>query len=192
MTGNALLDKTLDQKIANAVTALRAGGVIAYPTEYCYGLGCDPQNEQALQRLLDIKQRHASQGVILIAADVDQVNDYAELDSLPLAEQIKASWPGPNTWLLPVNKSVSSWVTGKHDTVGMRVTAHPVSRLLCQRFGGAIVSTSANRHGQDALLSAPAIEAEMGIELNTIVDAPLGGAAAASVIRHGVTGEQLR
>jgi len=183
---------SLDQQINNAVTALRAGGVIAYPTEYCYGLGCDPKNNEALQRLLDIKQRKAEQGVILIAADTDQVNYYAELESLSMAEQIKASWPGANTWLLPVRESVSNWVTGRHGTVAMRVTAHPVSRLLCQQFGGAIVSTSANRHGQSAMLSAQAIEVEMGAELDAIINAPLGGSPTASVIRDGLTGQQLR
>ncbi len=183
---------SLDQQLENAVTALRAGGVIAYPTEYCYGLGCDPQNDQALQRLIQIKQRRAEQGVILIAAELEHVYRYAELDSLALAEKIIASWPGPNTWLLPIKESVSDWVKGRHSTVAMRVTAHHTSRLLCQKFGGAVVSTSANRHGQKALLGAPEIDSVMGVELDYIIDAPLGGASAPSVIKHGVSGERIR
>ena len=183
---------SLDQQIANAVTALRAGGVVAYPTEFCYGLGCDPGNHQALERLIKIKRRQAEQGLILIAASIDHVNDYAELESLPLSTKIKASWPGPFTWLLPVKESVSTWVKGRHDTVAMRVTAHPSSQLLCQQYGGAIVSTSANRHGQEALLSASAVESEMGVELDFILDAPLGNAAAPSIIQDGVSGQRLR
>ena len=186
------ISDSLDQQIENAVTALRAGGVIAYPTEYCYGLGCDPNNDQALERLIGIKRRRAEQGVILIAAELDHVHHYAELDTLPLAEKIRDSWPGPNTWLLPTKESVSSWVKGHHNTVAMRVTAHPTSRLLCEKFGGAIVSTSANRHGQKVLMSASAIADEMGVELDCIVDAPLGGASEPSVIQHGVSGERQR
>ena len=183
---------SLGKQIENAVTALRAGGVVAYPTEFCYGLGCDPQNDNALERLINIKQRQAEQGVILIAAELDQVYQYAELDSLPLVQQIKESWPGPNTWLLPVRESVSNMVSGRHSTVAMRVTAHPASRLLCQEFGGAIVSTSANRHAQNELLTAREVEAEMGVELDYIVNAPLGGASKPSAIQHGISGEQLR
>ena len=183
---------SLDQQILNAVTALRAGGVVAYPTEFCFGLGCDPQNDRAVERLIEIKQRSADQGLILIAAELDHIYHYAKLDSLPLAEKIKASWPGPNTWLLPVKESVSSWVKGHHKTVAMRITAHPASRRLCQKFDGAIVSTSANRHGQKALLCASEVDAEMGVELDYIVDAPLGGASAPSVIQNGVSGERIR
>ena len=188
MTNNV----SLDNRINDAVTALRAGGVVAYPTEHCFGLGCDPKNDQALERLINIKQRQADQGLILIAADLDQVSEYADIDSLASIEQIKASWPGPNTWLLPVRESVSSAVKGKHSTVAMRVTAHQVSKLLCQQFGGAIVSTSANRHGQDVLLTASAIEGEMGVELDFVLDAELGGAATPSLIRDAITGERLR
>ena len=86
MTNNV----SLDNRINDAVTALRAGGVVAYPTEHCFGLGCDPKNDQALERLISIKQRQADQGLILIAADLDQVSEYADIDSLASIEQIKA------------------------------------------------------------------------------------------------------
>ena len=90
--------RTLDQAISHAVSVMRAGGVIAYPTEYCFGLGCDPRNKQAIARLLKIKNRQAEQGLILIAANIEQVCEYVDLACSPLREQIERSWPGPNTW----------------------------------------------------------------------------------------------
>ena len=176
----------------SAVDALRAGGVIAYPTEHCFGLGCDPSNISALKRLLTIKQRKREQGVILIAASIEQVCAQVDLDSSPIKPEIVASWPGPSTWILPAHESVSEWVRGKHSSVAMRIPAHTLCQQLCERFGGAIVSTSANRHGSPALLNAGDVRAEMGVELDYILDAPVGGAAQPSTIRDGQSGEQLR
>ena len=182
----------MQAQIKNAVTALRAGGVIAYPTEFCFGLGCDPRNAEALALLLEIKQRKKAQGVILIAASIAQVSDYASLKGLRRLEQISHSWPGPNTWVLPAKASVSSWVRGSHSSVAMRISAHPICLSLCGEFGHAIVSTSANRHGQAALMTADDVRAEFGDELDFIVDAPTGGASSASTIRDAITGEQFR
>jgi len=183
---------SLDQKIDNAVRALRAGGVIAYPTEYCFGLGCDPRQPSAVRKLLKIKQRQKEQGVILVAAKLTQVRDYAMLDSLPKSEEIIASWPGPNTWVLPVDDSVSTWLRGRHTSIAMRVSDHPVCQQLCLEFDHAIVSTSANRHGQDALLTHASVTDEFGSELDFVIDAKVGGAKSASTIRDAVTGQKLR
>ena len=182
----------VNSNISNAVDALRKGGVIAYPTEHCFGLGCDPRNHSAIERLLNIKQRKKDQGVILIAETLKQVSDYADLDNVPLIDQVKNSWPGPNTWLLPVNDKVSSWVRGKHKTIAMSISSHLVCQQLCNEFAHALVSTSANRHGEDALLNANDVYAEFNDELDYIVDLPVGGASKPSVIRNSLTGEQLR
>ncbi len=171
---------------------LRAGGVIAYPTEYCFGLGCDPRNQAAIERLLKIKQRQKEQGVILVAANLQQVADYADIDSLDRAIEIKQSWPGPNTWLLPVDSSVSQWVRGRHTTLAMRVSDHPICQRLCEVFGHAVVSTSANRHGHDALRSYTDVVNQFKQEVDFVIDADLGGALAASAIRDAVSGQQLR
>ena len=182
----------MDVQIENAVSALNAGGVIAYPTEYCFGLGCDPRNIDAIERLLKVKQRRKDQGVILVASNTAQVADYADLAGLSLIDEIIKSWPGPNTWLLPVKKAVSSWVCGNHSSVAMRVSAHATCQSLCTEFGHAIVSTSANRHGQNALLTAKDVINEFQGELDFVIDAPVGGALSASAIRDAITGEQLR
>ena len=192
MTQNQEFALQIQQQLTEAVKVLRAGGVIAYPTEYCFGLGCDPRNQASVERLLQIKQRAATQGVILIAADLTQIEDYAELDALTRLAEIQASWPGPNTWLLPTKANVPTWVRGKHTTIAMRIPGHTLSRALCREFGHAIVSTSANRHGQPALLTTEGVVAELGDELDLVVDAPVGGSASASTIRDAISGQILR
>lgn len=178
--------------LKQAIDTLRAGGVIAYPTEYCFGLGCDPLNPSAVSKLLEIKQRKVDQGVILIAADQQQVSEYADLDGLPNKQQIVDSWPGTVTWLLPAKSSVPNFIKGKHSSVAMRVPNHQFCRQLCAEFGAAIVSTSANRHGQPAIIKAADIEAEFGEELDYIVPLPVGGAKAASSIFDAISGEKIR
>jgi L-threonylcarbamoyladenylate synthase len=184
-------------KINNAVSTLRAGGVIAYPTEYCFGLGCDPKNTQAVDRLLAIKQRQKEQGVILIAANIEQVNQYADLSSIVNLDRVTQSWPGPNTWILPVKASTSYWLKGQHSSIAMRISAYSLCQQLCVEFGGAIVSTSANRHGHQALLNGQSVLAEFSNEVDYVLDAPIQfdtskNSPKASTIRDAITGEQLR
>ena len=128
----------------------------------------------------------------MIASSIDQVKEYVDLDSSPLLNTILESWPGPNTWVLPARAHVSNWIKGKHRSVAVRVTNNAVSKALCSSFGGAIVSTSANRHQQPALLNAQAVIDEMGSELSYVLCELVGGAKAASTIRDGMTGQQLR
>lgn len=181
--------------IDQAVAALKEGGVIAYPTEFCFGLGCDPRHAEAVEKILSIKQRDISQGMILVAASTEQVSEYAQLENLPRADEIKASWPGPNTWVLPKLLSTPGWISGRHTSVAMRVTDHPLVIELCNRFGGAIVSTSANRHGERSATTATQVSAELGDAVDCIVDGELGYAdadQAASNIYDAITGDKLR
>ena len=175
-----------------AVTVLRQGGVIAYPTEYCFGLGCDPRQVKAIQRILAIKQRQAQQGLILIAADLHQINFYAQTEGLERLPEIKASWPGPNTWLLPAKASVNEWLRGRHTSIAMRIPQHNFCLSLCTQFDHAIVSTSANRHGQADLINMQEVEDELGNEVDYIVDGSVGGAEKASTIRDAISGEICR
>jgi L-threonylcarbamoyladenylate synthase len=127
---------------------LKRGGVIAYPTESCYGLGCDPGNRQAVQRILKLKQRPQRKGLILIASHYQQVARY--LQPLTPAEQSRMQNDGAQavTCLMPVKSSCPRWLRGEHDTLAVRLTAHPFARQLCRTAGSALVSTSANRSGQ--------------------------------------------
>jgi L-threonylcarbamoyladenylate synthase len=127
---------------------LRRGGVIAYPTESCYGLGCDPGNRKAVQRILKLKQRPQRKGLILIAAHYHQVARY--LHPLDAEGQAKLQHDGARavTYLLPAKPSCPRWLRGEHDTLAVRLTVHPFAKQLCHSAGSALVSTSANRSGQ--------------------------------------------
>lgn len=126
---------------------LKQGGVIAYPTESCYGLGCDPRNRAAVMRLLKIKGRPQGKGLILIGSDFAQLKSYASPLSQAEWQKISNSWPGPVTWLLPASHMAPPWLRGRHSSIAVRVTAHPQAAFLCQNIGMALVSTSANRAG---------------------------------------------
>lgn len=134
-------------RIRDCCEVMRAGGVIAYPTEAVWGLGCDPFNESAVHEILRLKDRHWSKGLILVASDIAQF-DFI-IHDLPESQYdtLNQSWPGHVTWLVPHQSRVPPWVTGHHDTVALRVSAHKGVASLCRNFGGAIVSTSANPQG---------------------------------------------
>ncbi|MBI3480366.1 MAG: Sua5/YciO/YrdC/YwlC family protein [Nitrosomonadales bacterium] len=127
---------------------LKRGGLIAYPTESCYGLGCDPANRNAVQRLLKLKQRPQRKGLILISSSYKQVARY--LQPITHDEQIKLKNGGAQaiTYLMPVLASAPRWLRGAHDTLAVRLTAHPYAKQLCRTAHSALVSTSANRSGQ--------------------------------------------
>jgi L-threonylcarbamoyladenylate synthase len=127
---------------------LRRGGLIAYPTESCYGLGCDPDNRAAVLRLLSLKQRPQRKGLILIAAHYRQVARY--LQPLTPDEQARLKNNGAQaiTYLMPAKPSCPRWLRGNHETLAVRLTAHPFAMQLCLGADSALVSTSANRSGQ--------------------------------------------
>ncbi|HEY0719815.1 MAG TPA: Sua5/YciO/YrdC/YwlC family protein, partial [Gammaproteobacteria bacterium] len=144
-------------QLREAVRVLHDGGLIAYPTEAVYGLGCDPLNADAVLRLLELKQRPWQKGLILIAAEQTQLEPYLlPLDSAMLA-RVAPTWPGPYTWLLPARDETPWWLRGEHDTLAVRVTAHPVAAALCRAFGGPIISTSANLAGKAPATSPLAV-----------------------------------
>lgn len=126
---------------------LKHGGLIAYPTESCYGLGCDPHNRNAVLRLLKLKQRPQRKGLILIASKYVQLAPY--LLALARAEQATLKNEGPQaiTWLMPAKQSCPRWLRGAHDTLAVRLTAHSAAAALCNMLDMALVSTSANRSG---------------------------------------------
>jgi len=177
-----------------AADALRRGGVIAYPTEAVWGLGCDPFNEPAVTRLLAIKQRAVDKGVILIAAARSQFDGLLDWDALTLAQRdaVIASWPGPNTWIVPTTPRVPRWVTGSHDGVAVRVSAHPDVIALCEAFGGPLVSTSANLAGEPPAFTRDALDPRVIAQLDGVTAGETGGLASPTAIRDARTGAQLR
>ena len=177
-----------------AAALLHAGGVLAYPTEAVYGLGCDPHDRKAFERLFALKQRPPTQGVLLIAADFAQVERYIDLAQVPseVLEQVRASWPGPNTWIFPRTAVVPAWVAGAHAGIALRVTAHAPAAALCRAYGGALVSTSANPHGSPPARSAQMALDYFGDALEGVLDAPLGGQERPTVIRDALSGAIIR
>ena len=182
----------MDAAIAQAVAALHAGGVIAYPTEAVYGLGCDPLNPTAVARLFVLKQRPADQGVLLIAADFAQVEKYIGAAPSAAIARARATWPGPQTWVLPRSASTPAWLAGSHSGIALRVTAHPLAAALCRGFGGALVSSSANRHGAAPARCADDVHAAFGGELAYILDGAVGGLDRPTPIRNAISGALLR
>jgi L-threonylcarbamoyladenylate synthase len=178
--------------IEQAVASLRDGGIIAYPTESVFGLGCDPTNLQAVQNLLDVKSRPATKGLIFIASDIEQLNPWVDFSQIPNLQDIKSSWPGPETWLIPCSNDISALLRGNHTTLAVRVSAHPVVQKLCKQFGGAIISTSANKNGEtaeDDLLSLKQLFSE---QIDCYVRGDVLGNSRPSRIRDGLSGKLIR
>lgn len=126
---------------------LQRGGLIAYPTESCFGLGCDPRNRAAVKRLLRLKKRPQAKGLILIASSLRQLKPYIARLTPDQLTQVNATWPGPHTWLIPTSARCPVWLTGKHRSIAVRITGFKPARRLCQGVGMALVSTSANKSG---------------------------------------------
>ena len=177
---------------AAAADLLAAGQVIAYPTEAVFGLGCDPGNESAVRKLLVLKHRHESAGLVLIASDFSQLLPWiAEVDSC-LTDKAMQTWPGPVTWLFPRAQDVPNYVAGDHETIAVRVTAHQPSRDLCEAFGSALISTSANHTAATPARSAAEVHSYFGQSLGGILAGCLGDASKPSEIRDLLTGTIIR
>lgn len=178
-------------QVQQAARVVRQGGVIAYPTEAVWGLGCDPWNMEAVLRLLALKARPVEKGLILVAADIAQF-DFL-IDDLPPAwrAQLQLSWPGPNTWLVPHQGRLPEWISGVHDSVALRVSDHPLVRALCA-YTGPLVSTSANPAGRPAARTRLRVEQYFPGQLDGVLAGPLGGRRNPSLIRDLRTGEVIR
>ena len=170
---------------------IRAGGVVAYPTEHCYGLGCDPANRVAVRKLLRIKQRFIHKGLILIGDSMAQFRPY--IWPLPAAMRAKLaqSWPGRTTWLLPARPS-HALITGRHATIALRIPDHAGARKLCAMAGCAIVSTSANRQHQPPARTLAELKRMRLRGVDYILPGKTGGASEPSVIIDAKTGKVLR
>ncbi len=187
-----MTDIALRPGIRRAAASLHHGGIVAYPTEAVWGLGCDPKNLRAVQQLLALKKRDPRKGLILIAADIAMLAPYLHALSPSLIEKLQNSWPGAITWLIPNNHYASPWISGGQNTLALRVTAHPVAAALSRAYGGPLVSTSANPQGLPPAKSLMKVKAYFGNNLDAYTPGSIGSAAKPSEIRHLVTGEVIR
>lgn len=178
--------------IQEALIALRKGEIIAYPTEAVFGLGCDPFNRSAVERLLQLKQRNMRKGLILIANNWEQVASLTAPVEKHCLESALASWPGPATWVFPASETAPAWVRGDHPSIALRVTQHPIASALCEAFGGPIVSTSANIEGEAPAKNIATLKGYFPSGIAVILDEPLGDRLNPTPIHDILTGKTLR
>jgi L-threonylcarbamoyladenylate synthase len=177
--------------IAKAVDAIRAGQIVAYPTETVYGFGVDPMNDSAMNLLYEVKGRDLDKKVLLIVSSYPQLNDYVDRISESGQKLIRAFWPGPLSLLFTPKTEIPKSLLGNTGKICIRQTSHPVATALCELFGGAIVSTSANASGMAPARSVRDIQIPGiavcidGGELETSVPSTIYDIANESVIREG-------
>jgi len=179
-------------RLERAARLLARGGLIAYPTEAVYGLGCLPFERKAVERLLRVKKRSWRKGLILVASSFDQLSSLVVLPRNHLRDEILLSWPGPVTWVLDAQVGVPAWLGGGRPSLAVRVTDHPLTRKLCNRLQTPLISTSANRGGRQPMTRPLAVRREFGAELDEILVGPLGSLARPTTLRDGRSGRVLR
>lgn len=166
-----------------AVQALRSGGVVAYPTEAVWGLGCDPQSDAGLRALLAIKRRDIGKGLILVAADIIQFSALIAPLGLQQRLALQDTWPGPVTWLIPHRGRVHPLVHGGRPKVALRVSDHPLVQALCTAFGGPLVSSSANPQSRSPAMDAATVRRYFGGGVDYVLPGALGGLQRPTEIR---------
>jgi L-threonylcarbamoyladenylate synthase len=177
----------------NLITAhLKKGGIIAYPTEGVWGLGCDPFNEKSVKKVLRLKDREVDKGLVLVASDLGQIENLVQPLPINARNLLEAACPGPDTWLIPdTNQAIPSWIKGNFDTVAVRVSQHPLVKSVCNKVG-LLVSTSANPAGSEPALSQEDVERYFGDKDILIVPGELGGQQKPSRIRDLLSQEVIR
>lgn len=154
----------------HAVSILREGGLVAFPTETVYGLGADAGNPDALRKIFFAKQRPIDHPLIVHISDISQLKDWA-MDMTDTALLLaKTFWPGPLTLILKKAPGVSDLVTGNQETIGLRIPHHPVGLALLRAFGGGLAAPSANRFGRISPTTATAVREELGDAVDMILD----------------------
>ena len=187
-----MTDWSINPRIRLLARTIAEGGVVAYPTEAVWGLGCNPFDEQAVMRILQLKNRPVAKGVIMIAADIHQFEPFlANLDDLQ-RQKLKNSWPGPVTWLVPNTGLIPDWISGDFSSVALRVTDHPVAAGLCRAFDGPIVSTSCNPAGLAPARDIHQVRRYFGDQLDGVSNGAVGQRANPSEIRDLLTGQIMR
>lgn len=179
-------------RIDRAARIILNGGVVAYPTEAVYGIGCLPDDEQGLHRIIRIKRRDAGKGLIVVAADIGQLDHLAQIPETDSSDGNLPGWPGPVTWVVPAGRRASPLLTGGRSTIAVRISDHPIVRRLCRRTGSALVSTSANFSGHPPASSVLGVRRALGAELDFVLAGPLGEQSKPTEIRDLSTGAVLR
>ncbi|RJS91286.1 tRNA threonylcarbamoyladenosine biosynthesis protein RimN [Salinisphaera sp. Q1T1-3] len=179
-------------RLRRAAHALAAGGVIAHPADGVWGLAADAYDAVAVDRILTLKQRDVSRGLIVIAADPAHLAPLVAPDAGSAWQRAVASWPAAVTWLLPARANAPYWLTGRHDRIALRQPAHALTRALCASFGGPLVSTSANVSGRPPVRSTWTARAQFGPYIEQVLAGAPDSPGVPSTIRDAVTNEVIR
>lgn len=164
----------MNREVRRAAQILRAGGLVAFPTETVYGLGADAANEKAVARLYAVKRRPADHPVIIHFAAAQAAFDWAREVPDAARKLAQKFWPGPLTLILKRSRQARDFVTGAQDTVGLRVPSHPVAQELLRLFDGAIAAPSANRFGLVSPTTAAHVRDDLGKDVDLVLE---GGAS---------------
>ncbi|MDP6198058.1 MAG: Sua5/YciO/YrdC/YwlC family protein [Porticoccaceae bacterium] len=179
-------------RLRRAAAVLQASGVVAYPTEAVWGLGCDPFSEIAVRKILNLKQRSVNKGLILIADHADRFTAYLQGLDQDHVQRFSAVYDKPTTWLVPDNGVAPAWIVGEHATLALRIVRHPLAAALCQLFDGPLVSTSANPQGLPAAKTALKVKTYFGQHIDFVTPGVVGHARNSSEIKNILTGEVIR
>ena len=168
------------RKVRRAIEALEDGGIIAYPTDTVYGLGCDLTNKHAVERLYSVKRMDKSHPLAFVCPDLSDIARYAIVDN-QVYRVLRRFLPGPYTFILPATRDVPKLVQMKRKTVGIRVPACELTRTLSRELGRPIISTTAARPGEDPLIDPHEIDAAFH-GLAMVLDGGVGGVVPTTVI----------
>ncbi|MET0067334.1 MAG: L-threonylcarbamoyladenylate synthase [Candidatus Thiodiazotropha sp.] len=171
---------------------IRTGGLVAYPTEAVFGLGCHPLDREAVYRLLALKKRPVEKGLILISDCFERLQPFLQPLPAERTEALMASWPGPATWLVPAAAATPDWLTGRHPTLAVRVTAHPLASALCRAAGTPLVSTSANLSGRPPARTPLEVRMRCGTGVDLVIHGSTGDQSRPTVIRDAISGALIR
>lgn len=182
----------ISSKIEEIANLVRDGGVIAYPTEAVFGLGCNPDNEEAIQRILSLKQRAIKKGLIIISSRLAFVEKYLQPITQEDRDLLSSVTDQPTSWLVPAKENTSKLLRGQFSSLAIRITLHPATYDLCEALQHPLVSTSANPKGHIPASSVEEVRNYFGDDLDGIWDAPLGNAAKPSQLIDLHTKQILR
>ena len=179
----------MNQFISRASDVLLGGGVITCPTEGVFGLSCMPDNAAAIRRLLELKQRDAAKGLILIAASKQQLRDWIGVtpDDIPDPLPKQAI-----TWIVPAAEGVSQLVRGEHSGIAVRITNNPTARSICEAVRSALISSSANLAGEATISDSEAVHRMFAGSVDYVLPGECGPASGPSQIIDLKSGKKLR
>ncbi len=183
----------LDQQyIDQAALLLQQGGVIAYPTEGVYGLGCDPFNQVAWQRILDIKQRPANKAFIVVASEFAQIDNIIDTSAVTDLDYIMTTWPGPVTWIFPLSEKGRTLLLPGLTSLAVRISAHPIIKTVCEQFAKPITSTSANVANQTPLTDYDDVVTQFGKQVDLVIPGNIDNHIGPTPIYDAITKEKIR